>query len=87
MLSISFAGKSQVARDYDVSRQWVHELVRRYRTEGAAAYVARSRRPHHNPCALATELEERIIEVRKTLSAPVCAGRSSVHICCVRAER
>jgi transposase len=29
--------KSEVARDYDVSRQSVYELVRRYSTEGAAA--------------------------------------------------
>jgi transposase len=27
--------KSEVARDYDVSRQWVQQLVRRYQTEGA----------------------------------------------------
>ena len=35
--------KTAVARDYDVSRQWVHELVRRYEADGAAAYVACSR--------------------------------------------
>jgi transposase InsO family protein len=59
--------KSEVARDYDVSRQWVHELVRRYNTEGTAAYLARSRRPHHNPRAVAAKVEERIIALRKTL--------------------
>lgn len=28
--------KSEVARDYGVSRRWVHELVRRFETEGEA---------------------------------------------------
>lgn len=60
--------KSDVARDYEVSRQWLHDLVRRYTTEGAAAYVARPHRPHTNRRAVGAELEECIIELRKTLS-------------------
>ena len=40
--------KSEVARDYAVSRYWVQQLVKRYEAEGPAAYQARSRRPHHN---------------------------------------
>ncbi len=59
--------KSDVARDHEVSRQWVHDLMRRYTTEGAAAYVARSRRPHTNRRAVGAELDERIIELRMTL--------------------
>ncbi len=31
--------KSEVARDYDVSRQWVQQLCRRYAAEGATAFV------------------------------------------------
>lgn len=30
--------KSEVARDYGVSRYWVQQLVRRYEGEGPAAY-------------------------------------------------
>lgn len=30
--------KSEVARDYEVSRTWVQQLCKRYRTEGAAAF-------------------------------------------------
>src|ERR1700742_1995197 len=59
--------KSEVARDYDVSRYWVQQLVRRYGTFGAAAFEPRSRRPHHNPRAVGAELEERIVRLRKTL--------------------
>src|ERR1700754_3228922 len=59
--------KSEVARDYDVSRYWVQQLVRRYRTFGAATFEPCSRRPHHNPCAVGAEPEERIVRLRKTL--------------------
>ena len=38
--------KSEVARDYDVCRTWVQQLVRRYEAEGNAAFAPRSRRPH-----------------------------------------
>ena len=60
--------KSEVARDYKVSRYWVHQLVRRYETEGEAAYQQRSKRPHHNPRAVDIQLEERIVRLRKELS-------------------
>jgi transposase InsO family protein len=60
--------KSEVARDYDVSRYWVHQLVRRYRAEGEAAFQPRSRRPHSSPSATAPQLEDRIVALRKDLS-------------------
>lgn len=59
--------KSAVARDYDVSRTWVQQLCHRYDLEGAAAFEPHSRRPHHNPRAVPTDLEERIVRLRKTL--------------------
>ena len=59
--------KSAVARDYEVSRQWVHQLVARYQVEGAVAFAPRSRRPHTNPRAISVELEERVVRLRKTL--------------------
>ena len=59
--------KSEVARDYDVSRTWVQQLVRRYEAEGNAAFAPRSRRPHHNPRALPIEVEDKIVRLRKTL--------------------
>jgi transposase InsO family protein len=60
--------KSEVARDYGVSRQWVQRLVRRYRVEGEAAFEARSRRPHSNPHRIGTEVEDAIVALRKQLS-------------------
>ncbi len=46
-------GRSQaeVARAYDVSKGWVSKLVARFRSEGEAAYEARSRRPATSPNA------------------------------------
>jgi transposase len=34
--------KSEVARDYGISRNWVQQLVKRYETEGAAAFTPHS---------------------------------------------
>jgi transposase InsO family protein len=60
--------KSEVARDYGVSRQWVQRLVARYRAEGEAAFEPRSRRPHTNPRRIAGEVEDAIVALRKQLS-------------------
>src|ERR1700730_13534768 len=60
--------KSEVARDYGVSRVWVQKLVHRYQREGPAAFEPRSRRPHSNPRAVDLEVEDRIVRLRKTLS-------------------
>ena len=59
--------KSAVAREYDVSRYWVQQLVKRYKTEGALAFEPHTRRPHHNPRAVDAGLEEHIVRLRKTL--------------------
>ena len=60
--------KSEVARTYGVSRRWVHELVRRYETEGEAGLGPRSRRPRGNPRATSPEVEDEIVRLRKWLT-------------------
>ena len=60
--------KSEVARDYDVSRYWVQQLVKRYLEEGETACQPRSRRPYSSPQAVATAIEEQIVGLRKELS-------------------
>jgi transposase InsO family protein len=60
--------KSEVARDYDVSRTWVQQLCKRYEAEGNAAFEPRSRRPRHNPRAVPIEVEDTIVRLRKTLA-------------------
>jgi transposase InsO family protein len=59
--------KSEVARDYKVSRFWVQQLVNRYEAEGEVAFLARSRRPHTSPHAVAPEIEDRVLRLRKEL--------------------
>jgi transposase InsO family protein len=59
--------KSEVARDYGVSRRWVHELVRRYDAEGEAGLEARSRRPRTSPQQTPALVEDEIVELRKAL--------------------
>jgi transposase len=82
--------KSEVARDYRISRYWVQQLVRRYEVEGDSAFVARSRRPHTNPRAIGLDLEDQIIRLRKDLSKQgLDAGAETIrtHLQTARAQR
>jgi transposase InsO family protein len=73
--------KSEVARDYGVSRVWVQKLVHRYQREGPAAFEPRSRRPHSNPRAVGLELEDQIVRLRKTLTKKgVDAGAETIAV-------
>jgi transposase len=67
-VSVEGRSKSEVARDYGISRVWVQKLVKRFEAEGEAAYWPRSRRPHANPRAVSLELEDQIVRLRKTLT-------------------
>jgi hypothetical protein len=60
--------KSEVARDYQVSRRWVHELVKRFDAEGEAGLAPRSRRPWTSPQRTPQAPCEEIILLRKTLT-------------------
>jgi transposase len=60
--------KSEVARDYRVSRRWVHELVKRYDAQGEAGLVPRSRRPHRSPRRTPEPVEQEVVELRKHLA-------------------
>jgi len=60
--------KAEVARDYGVSRRWVHELVRRFDAEGEAGLEPRSRRPKGSPHRTAGALEDEIVALRKELA-------------------
>ena len=73
--------KSEVARDYAVSRQWVQQLCKRYEADGDAAYIPRSRRPHDSPQAVTIEVEDRIVRLRKTLTKHgLDAGAIAAHL-------
>jgi len=79
--------KSEVARDYKISRYWVQQLVKRYEAEGEAAFLPRSRRPRTNPRAINPELEDLIIRLRKELSKKgLDAGAETIRIHLERAD-
>jgi transposase InsO family protein len=59
--------KSEVAREYGVSRRWVITLVQRYLAEGQAGLEPRSRRPRTSPQRTAQELEDEVVALRKDL--------------------
>src|SRR3954464_1939100 len=60
--------KSEVAREYRVSRRWVHELVKRYIAEGESGLEPRSRRPRASPSRTSERVEDEILRLRKRLA-------------------
>jgi transposase InsO family protein len=60
--------KSEVAREYKVSRRWVQKLTARYEAEGEAGLQPRSRRPKTSPQRVSQALEEQIVALRKDLA-------------------
>jgi transposase InsO family protein len=59
--------KSEVARQYRVSRRWVITLVQRYLAEGEAGLAPRSRRPLRSPRRTPVAVEDEIVKLRKEL--------------------
>src|SRR4051794_17064713 len=59
--------KSEVAREYGVSRRWVITLVQRYLAEGESGLQPRSRRPRTCPARTPQAVEDEIIRIRKEL--------------------
>jgi transposase InsO family protein len=59
----------EVAAAYGVSMSWLYELLARYRAEGEAVFVPRSRRPKVSPTALPVEVTGLIVELREKLTA------------------
>ncbi len=68
-----------VARDYQVARSWVYQLVKRYAAEGEAAFEPRSRRPRSSPNATPTEVRDLVVLLRRTLlEAGLDAGADTI---------
>jgi len=73
--------KSEVAREYGVSRRWVQKLAARYEAEGEAAFEPRSRRPRRSPQRVSQELEDQIVALRKTLAEEgLDAGAATIAV-------
>ena len=61
---------AEVAARYGVHRAWVYKLKARYETEGDTALEPRSRRPKTAPTALAPDLVDLIVRLRKDSPTP-----------------
>jgi transposase InsO family protein len=57
------------ARRYGLTRQWVSELVRRYRAGGDEALLPRSRRPRSSPNRVSDEVVDAVLKQRHTLES------------------
>jgi transposase InsO family protein len=58
----------EVAKSHGVSKSWVYELLARYRAEGEAGLVPRSKRPMRSPRRIADLFEDEIVAMRKELT-------------------
>jgi transposase len=60
---------SEAAAWLGVSRQWVHQLLRPVSSRPAEAVDPRSRRPHANPRQTPAAVAERVVALRRSLTA------------------
>jgi hypothetical protein len=61
-------GVRGVARDHGVSKTWLYELLSRYKEDGDAGLVAKSKRPHSSLQKISPYFEDEIVRVRKELT-------------------
>jgi transposase InsO family protein len=59
----------ELARAHRVHRSWLYKLLARYRREGEAGLLARSRRPHRSPQAMPLAVADQIVALRTALLA------------------
>ena len=59
---------AEVAAAYGVHRSWVYRLLARYRAEGDAAFVPRSRRPRPSPTAVPARVVDKVLAERDRLT-------------------
>ena len=70
---------TQAAARFEVSRQWIYQLLARYRAGGLEALAPGSKRPKSNPRALTSEQRDEIIRLRRDLlSQGLDAGAASI---------
>jgi len=60
---------TELARDHGISRRWIHKLVKRFKEGGYAALEPRSRRPHFCPHQTSSEVQAKVLQLRRELDA------------------
>src|SRR5438105_3914550 len=71
---------AELAGEHGVHPSWIYRLLARYRADGDAGLIPRSRRPKTSPNALSHALENEIVLLRKQLSEDgLDAGAQTIH--------
>jgi transposase InsO family protein len=60
---------AEAARRHGINRQHLHRLLARFRADGLDGLAPRSRRPRSNPAATSDDVRDRILDLRRTLTA------------------
>src|ERR1700747_3319353 len=55
----------QLCAEFQISRPTGYQWLRRYRAEGIAGVMEKSRRPQQSPTQTASVLEERVVQLRQ----------------------
>lgn len=76
MAMLDGANMSELCRRFGISRKPGYKWVQRYRQGGPEALQDESRRPHHSPSQTASEIEDRIVALRKAHPA---WGGAKIH--------
>jgi len=78
---------AELARTHGIHRSWLYKLLARYRREGEAGLVPRSRRPHRFPAAMSKTTATRIVRLRATLLRQgYDGGAETIHAHLARAH-
>jgi len=81
-------GVREVAAAHGVSKTWVYECLARFRAEGEAGLVPRSKRPHGSPTRVPDALEDEIVVLRKSLDEEgLDAGAATIQTHLSRAHK
>jgi transposase InsO family protein len=71
---------AELAEAHGVHRSWIYKLLARYRAEGEAGLVPRSRRPKTSPTKVSDLFEDEIVAIRKELAdAGFDAGAETIR--------
>ena len=67
-----------LCRELEISRQTLYKYRRRFKAEGPAGLVERSRRPLSSPRQVSVETEDAIVRLRKELR-PECGAQTIAY--------
>jgi transposase InsO family protein len=71
---------AELAAEHGVHRSWIYKLLARYRQEGEAGLVPRSKAPKHSPGQISDLFEDDIVRIRKQLlDGGFDAGAVTIH--------